>query len=112
MIKEGALDNPRPLAIDGLHTTPETEVGKIGYRAGPAQAAFDVFTITVKGKAAYAAWPDKGVDTIVVGAECITALQSIKSRRINAFVFTVLVNLGGLVMVVALASTAHAACWT
>jgi amidohydrolase len=30
MIKEGALDNPRPLAIFGLHTTPETEAGKIG----------------------------------------------------------------------------------
>jgi amidohydrolase len=85
MIKEGALDNPRPLAIFGLHTTPETEVGKIGYRAGPAQAAFDVFTITVKGKTAYAAWPDRGVDTVVVAAECVTALQSIKSRRINAF---------------------------
>src|SRR5205807_599695 len=26
MIKEGALDHPRPLAIFGLHTTPETEV--------------------------------------------------------------------------------------
>ena len=30
------------------------------------------------------------------------------SRRLNAFVFTTLVNLGGLVMVVALASAAHA----
>src|SRR3989442_1443378 len=85
MIKEGALENPRPLAIFGLHTTPETEAGKIGYRAGPAQAAFDVFTVTVRGKTAYAAWPDKGVDTIVVAAECVMALQTIKSRRINAF---------------------------
>jgi amidohydrolase len=85
MIKEGALENPRPLAIYGLHTTPETEVGRIGYRAGPAQAAFDLFTITLRGKAAYAAWPEKGVDTMLVAAECITAIQSIKSRRINAF---------------------------
>jgi amidohydrolase len=85
MIKAGALENPRPLAIYGLHTTPETETGKIGYRAGPAQAAYDVFTITLKGKTAYAAWPDKGVDTMVVAAECITALQTIKSRRISAF---------------------------
>src|SRR5207248_2202573 len=46
MIKEGALDNPRPLAIFGLHTTPETETGQIGYRAGPAQASADIFTIT------------------------------------------------------------------
>jgi len=85
MIKEGALENPRPSAIFGLHTTPETEAGKIGYRAGPAQAAFDVFTITVRGKTAYAAWPHKGVDTMLVSAECITAIQSIKSRRIDTF---------------------------
>ncbi len=85
MIKEGALDNPRPLAIFGLHTTPETETGQIGYRAGPAQASADIFTITVRGTTSYAAWPHKGVDTMLVAAECITALQSIKSRRIDAF---------------------------
>jgi amidohydrolase len=85
MIKEGALENPRPLAIFGLHTTPETETGQIGYRAGPAQASADVFTITLRGKGSYAAWPEKGVDTMLVAAECITALQSIKSRRIDAF---------------------------
>src|SRR6185436_14059985 len=39
MIKEGALDNPRPLAIFGLHTTPELEAGQIAYRAGAAQAS-------------------------------------------------------------------------
>jgi amidohydrolase len=85
MIKEGALENPRPIAIFGLHTTPETEVGQIGYLAGPAQASADVFTITLHGKGSYAAWPDKGVDTMLIAAECITALQSIKSRRIDAF---------------------------
>src|SRR5436190_18487318 len=85
MIKEGALDNPRPQAIFGLHTTPETETGMIGYRAGPAQASADVFTITLHGKTAYAAWPYKGIDAIIVAADCITALQSIKSRRIDAF---------------------------
>ncbi len=85
MIKEGALDNPRPQAIFGLHTTPETETGLIGYRAGPAQASADVFTITLHGKTSYAAWPHKGVDTILVAADCISALQTIKSRRIDTF---------------------------
>src|SRR5262245_27149207 len=55
MIKEGALENPKPQAIFGLHTTPETEAGMIGYRAGPAQAEADVFTIVVHGKRSYAA---------------------------------------------------------
>ena len=83
MIKEGALENPRPLAIFGLHTSSELEAGQIGYRAGPAQASSDVFHITLRGKMAHAASPHKGVDTILVAAECVTALQSIRSRRID-----------------------------
>lgn len=85
MIKEGALENPRPLAIFGLHVTPEIDVGKIGQRAGPAQAAADGFNITIRGKSVHAAMPEKGIDTIVVAAGCVTALQTIHSRRVNAF---------------------------
>jgi amidohydrolase len=85
MIKEGALENPRPAAIFGLHTTPEIEAGLIGFRAGPAQAAADGFTIAIRGRIAHAASPEKGVDTVLVAAECVTALQSIKSRRVDTF---------------------------
>ncbi len=85
MIKEGALENPKPAAIFGMHTTTEIEVGKLGIRAGAAQAASDMFDITIHGKNAHAASPEKGIDTMVVTAECITALQSIKSRRIDTF---------------------------
>ena len=85
MIKEGALDNPRPLAIFGLHTTPELEAGQIACRAGAAQASLDTFTIVIRGTVPYSATPHRGVDTIVVAAECVTALQTIKSRRIDTF---------------------------
>jgi amidohydrolase len=85
MIREGALDHPRPLAIFGLHTAPELNTGCIGYRSGPAQAAIDVFVVTIRGKVPYGPTPHLGVDTIVAAAECVTALQSIKSRRIDPF---------------------------
>ena len=85
MIKEGALENPRPAAIFGLHTSTETEVGQMGVRAGASQAASDMFDITIHGKNAHGASPEKGIDTMVVTAECITALQTIKSRRIDTF---------------------------
>jgi len=85
MVKEGALENPRPLAIFGLHTTPEMETGLIGYRAGPAQASSDTFSIVIRGKMAHGADPHKGIDSVLVAAECVTALQSIKSRRVDAF---------------------------
>jgi len=85
MIKEGALENPRPRAIFGLHTSPELDAGVMGYRAGPAQASADGFDITIRGKMAHAAAPHKGIDTIVVAAECVGALQTIKSRRLDTF---------------------------
>jgi len=82
MVKEGALENPRPAAIFGLHTAP-VEVGQIGYQSGPAMASSDRFTITIRGKRSHGAQPQLGVDAIVVAAECVTALQTIRSRRID-----------------------------
>lgn len=83
MIEEGCLENPRPSAIFGLHVMPNIEVGQIGINSGPAMASSDRFSITLRGKKVHGAYPHDGIDTIVVAADCITALQSIRSRRIN-----------------------------
>jgi amidohydrolase len=81
---DGALENPRPLAIFALHTAPELDTGIIGYHSGAAQAAIDVFVLTIRGKAASGASPQQGVDTVAVAAQCVSALQSIESGRIDA----------------------------
>jgi amidohydrolase len=83
MIEEGALENPRPSAIFGLHVMPNIEAGQIGYNSGPAMASSDRFSITIRGKKVHGAYPHDGIDTVVVAAECVTALQTIRSRRIN-----------------------------
>src|SRR5262245_22256841 len=83
MIKEGALENPRPSAIFGLHVWSQAPAGTIRYSAGPALASADTFDITIKGKQVHAANPNLGIDPIVVSASCITALQTIRSRRID-----------------------------
>jgi amidohydrolase len=82
MIKEGALENPKPQAIFGLHTG-AFEVGQIGYHSGPAMASSDRFTILIRGKKSHGAQPQLGIDAVVVAAECVTALQTIRSRRID-----------------------------
>src|SRR6185503_17333673 len=82
MIKEGALENPRPQAIFGLHTA-GFEVGQIGFHSGPAMASSDRFTITIRGRKSHGAQPQLGVDAIVIAAECVTAIQTIRSRRID-----------------------------
>jgi amidohydrolase len=83
MIKEGALENPRPSAIFGLHIWSIAPVGTVQYSSGPALASADSFEITIRGKQVHAANPHLGVDTIVVAADCINALQTIRSRRID-----------------------------
>ena len=83
MIEEGCLENPRPSAIFGLHVMPNIEVGQIGVNIGPAMASSDRFSITIRGKKVHGAYPHDGIDAVVVAAECVTALQSIRSRRIN-----------------------------
>jgi len=83
MIKEGALENPRPSAIFGLHVWSPAPAGTIRYSSGPALASADTFDITIRGKQVHAANPDLGIDPIVVAASCITALQTVRSRRID-----------------------------
>ncbi len=83
MVKEGALENPRPKAIFGLHVSTWIPAGKFGVISGPAMASADSFEITLKGKQVHAAMPHQGVDTIVVASECVLALQAIRSRRID-----------------------------
>ncbi|MBI3210178.1 MAG: amidohydrolase [Candidatus Solibacter usitatus] len=83
MIKEGALANPRPRMIFGLHTTAQAAVGTVGYSSGPQLASADEFVATIQGKKSHAAWPHQGTDAVTIGAECVLALQSIRSRRID-----------------------------
>jgi amidohydrolase len=83
MLKEGAFENPRPQVIFGLHVMPNIEVGQVGYNSGSAMASSDRFVITIRGKKVHGAYPHEGVDAVVVAAQCISALQSIHSRRIN-----------------------------
>lgn len=84
MIKEGALENPKPQAIFGLHTMPNLEAGQIGYASGPALASADRFSVVIHGKKTHGAMPHLGIDPVLVAAHCVLALQSIPSRRIDA----------------------------
>ena len=83
MIAEGALENPRPQAIFGLHVTSRLPVGIIGYRTGPTMASSDRFRITVHGKQTHGAAPWLGVDPIVTSAQIVLGLQTIVSRGLD-----------------------------
>jgi amidohydrolase len=83
MITEGALENPKPEAIFGLHVTAPGLAGTIGYRAGPTMAGSDTFHITVKGRGTHGARPWQGVDPIVIASQIVLGLQTIESRQVD-----------------------------
>src|SRR5207245_1047302 len=62
------------------------------YTPGPMLASSDKFILTIHGKTSHGAHPEQGVDAIVVAAQAIEALQTIRSRSLagtDAFVLTV-----------------------
>lgn len=81
MIKAGVLKNPAPDVILGQHVHPPLEAGKVGFRPGQYMASSDEIFLTVNGKGGHGAMPHKGVDTTLVSAHIIVALQQIVSRR-------------------------------
>lgn len=83
MVRENVLQDPAPEAIFGLHALPSLEVGTVGYTIGPAFAAVDHFTITVRGRQAHGARPEEGIDPVVMASEIVLALQTIRSRALS-----------------------------
>ncbi|HRO71208.1 MAG TPA: M20 family metallopeptidase [Chitinophagaceae bacterium] len=83
MIKDGALENPKPAAIFGLHVHPGLEVGKLSFRGGQVMASADEIYITVKGKGGHAAAPHLCIDPILIASHLVIGLQQLISRNNN-----------------------------
>ncbi|MCY7420856.1 MAG: M20 family metallopeptidase [Chitinophagaceae bacterium] len=83
MIRDGALDNPRPQGIFGLHVHPGLDFGKLSFRKGRVMASADEVFITIKSKGGHAAAPHLTADTILIASTLIVSLQQIISRNNN-----------------------------
>jgi amidohydrolase len=81
MIKEGALADPKPDAVFGLHVSSGQPSGRIGYRAGPANASADELRIKVTGRQGHAGYPWRAVDPVTTAAQIVLGLQTVVSRR-------------------------------
>jgi amidohydrolase len=81
MVEAGALDEVE--AVFGLHSYSDLEAGWIGVRSGPICAAVDTAYVTVLGKGAHGAYPQRGLDPILLASQVIIALHTIVSRRVR-----------------------------
>jgi hippurate hydrolase len=81
MVKDGLMERFGVQEVYGMHNMPGIPVGHFAIRPGPMMASADRFTINIEGKGGHAAMPHNCIDTVVVAAHVITALQTIASRN-------------------------------
>ncbi|RMD92137.1 MAG: amidohydrolase [Alphaproteobacteria bacterium] len=83
MCDEGLMERFGIDEVYGMHNWPGRPVGSFAIRPGPFFAAADQFEIEIEGKGGHAAKPHEAVDSTLVGAHVVIALQSIASRNVD-----------------------------
>ena len=83
VVASGLLEDENIAAMVGVHVQPAVERGVVSTGAGPVNAAFDTFQITVTGRGGHGAYPHLAVDPITTLATIIAALPETQARVIN-----------------------------
>ena len=95
MVNDGMMERFGVQEVYGLHNMPGFPVGHFAVRTGPIMAAADLFEIELEGRGGHGAMPHKAVDTTLVAAHVITAVQSLVSRNVDPLQAAV-VTVGGI----------------
>jgi hippurate hydrolase len=83
MVKDGMMERFGIDQVYGMHNGPGIPIGSFAIRPGAIMAATDEVDLMIEGLGGHAARPHKCVDSVHVGAQLITALQSIVARSID-----------------------------
>ncbi|AWD21020.1 M20 aminoacylase family protein [Fuscovulum blasticum] len=83
MVADGMMERWNVQEVYGMHNMPGIPVGHFAIRPGSLMAAADQFEITVTGKGGHAAKPHECIDSTVVAAHIVVALQTIASRNVD-----------------------------
>ena len=83
MVKDGLFDRCPMDKVYGLHNWPQMKAGSFLWRTGPVMAAVGFFEIDVTGRGSHGALPHQGIDSVVISAQIITALQTLISRSME-----------------------------
>jgi amidohydrolase len=83
MVQDGLMQRFGIDQVYGMHNMPGLPLGRFGTRPGAIMASTDVLEINIEGVGGHAARPHLCVDTILVGAQIVSQLQSIVSRNVD-----------------------------
>ncbi len=81
MCDDGMMDRFGIQEVYGMHNWPGMAPGSFAIRPGAFFAATDLLDIEIEGLGGHAAKPNETVDTTVIAAQIVGALQSIVSRN-------------------------------
>lgn len=81
MIVDGALDGVD--AVFGTHLWATVPTGVLQTSTDVFMAGADQFNITIKGRGGHGANPHETKDSVVIGAQLVSQLQQVVSRRID-----------------------------
>ncbi len=81
MCEDGMMDRWGIQEVYGMHNWPGMPTGSFGIRPGSFFAATDQFDITFEGRGGHAAKPHETIDTTVMAAQAVLALQTIAARN-------------------------------
>jgi amidohydrolase len=85
MLKEGVFSKFKPAAVFGMHSFGTLDVGQIRYAPGPTTAVLSDFRIQFQGNQAHAGYPQEAIDPVVIAAEAVMELQTIRSRILSPY---------------------------
>ncbi|HRW25042.1 MAG TPA: M20 family metallopeptidase, partial [Spirochaetia bacterium] len=83
MIAEGCLEDPRVDYVLGLHVMPYLPVGRVETRKGALNGSSTDLRVVVRGLGCHAAYPERGVDAVMIAAQVVTALHTLVSRSVS-----------------------------
>ncbi|MFC0350575.1 M20 aminoacylase family protein [Undibacterium danionis] len=83
MIEEGLFQRCPMDAVFGMHNWPGLAAGSFAVRPGGMMASSNEFEVTVRGKGAHAAQPQKGIDPVMIAVQIAQSWQTIVSRNVN-----------------------------
>ena len=84
MVDDGLMTRWNIQEVYGLHNMPGLPEGHFALTPGPILAAADSFEIAVHGKGGHGgAGPHQAIDSVLIGSEIVSALQSIVARNVD-----------------------------
>lgn len=84
MMEDGLFQRFPVQAVYAMHNWPGLPVGVAAVHAGPVMAAFDIFSLTLRGKGCHAAMPHLGKDALLAACQLVTQLPALISREQEA----------------------------